>query len=211
MSDTATKETKEQIRKRNEKKILECAEMVFAENGYRGASISMIADRAGVPKSNVIYYFPSKDHLYQSVLSHICRLWLEAGDEIHVDNEPAPALRSYIFHKMDLARERPHGSKVWANEVIGGCQFIEEFLNTYVKEWTDTRCAVVEHWMEKGLLKQMDPRPMFYMIWSTTQHYADFNIQIAHLNGGEPLTDAQWQEAKETVAEIIIGGLRPSG
>ena len=45
------------------------------------------------------------------------------------------------------------------------------------------------------------------MIWATTQHYADFGHQIATLNGGAELSDAQFEEAKRTVTEIILRGI----
>jgi TetR/AcrR family transcriptional regulator len=45
------------------------------------------------------------------------------------------------------------------------------------------------------------------MIWATTQHYADFAHQIETLNEGRPLSDAQWQDATETVIGIILRGI----
>ena len=44
-------------------RILTAAERVFAEFGYAGASISRIAAQAGIPKSNVVYYFETKELL----------------------------------------------------------------------------------------------------------------------------------------------------
>jgi hypothetical protein len=41
-------------------------------------------------------------------------------------------------------------------------------------------------------MRPVDPRWLLYMIWATTQHYADFAHQIETLNG-RPLSDAQWQ------------------
>lgn len=204
---TVVRESKEQTRKRNEEAIITAAEMAFAEHGYRGASISMIAGMAGVPKSNVTYYFGSKDQLYEAVLSTICLLWLEAGDEIHAENDPFEALESYIHHKMDLARSRPHGSKVWANEVIQGASFIGGFLETTVKAWVSQRSDVMQNWMDRGLIRRADPEIIFYMIWATTQHYADFNSQIEAINGRVPLSEEQWSRAKETVSSTILRGL----
>jgi TetR/AcrR family transcriptional regulator len=54
---------KPRIREENERAILTAAEAVFAEQGFGGATMAGIAARAGVPKSNVHYYFPTKERL----------------------------------------------------------------------------------------------------------------------------------------------------
>jgi TetR/AcrR family transcriptional regulator len=50
-------------------------------------------------------------------------------------------------------------------------------------------------------------RHLLYMLWATTQHYADFGHQIETLNGGLPLSEAQWQAAKASVKAIILKGI----
>ena len=57
----------------------EAAEEDFAESGFRGATTGMIADRAGIPKANLHYYFPTKEALYRRVVEHIFNIWLEAA------------------------------------------------------------------------------------------------------------------------------------
>ena len=59
---------KAHIRETNEAHLLACAEAVFAERGLEGASTAMIAERAGLPKANLHYYFPTKLALYRRVL-----------------------------------------------------------------------------------------------------------------------------------------------
>jgi len=201
------RQSREEIRKYNEDKILSAAEKAFAEHGYRGASLSMIAAMADIPKSNITYYFESKESLYKLVLSNICHLWLQAGDEITVENDPYSALSSYINDKMEISRSKPYASKVWANEVINGARFLEGYISTTVKEWILKRSKVMEFWMERGQVCQTDPQTIFYMIWSITQHYADFSSQIEILNAQQPLTDEQWTLAKATVISMVTSGL----
>ena len=59
--------------------ILEAAEAVFAELGFKGATTAAIAARAGLPKANVHYYFPSKDDLYRAVMARVLDPWLAAA------------------------------------------------------------------------------------------------------------------------------------
>ncbi len=62
---------KPSIRQENERVILAAAEAVFAEQGFGGATMAAIAARAGVPKPNVHYYFPTKEKLYRAVVERV--------------------------------------------------------------------------------------------------------------------------------------------
>ena len=56
----------------------------------------------------------------------------------------------------------------------------------------------------------IEPRYFFYMIWATTQHYADFEGQMVALKGGNPLSDAQFETAKVQVIATLLRGVLPS-
>lgn len=196
-----------QNRQKTLKKILDAAEITFAQHGYTGASFSMIARAADIPKSNILYYFPNKESLYRTVVEDIFSVWVHAADSIEENNSPRLALGSYIDLKMELARSRPYGSKVWANEVIQGAPVLQDYLVTELRDWTDTRIKVINAWIAEGEMRPVNARNLLYMIWATTQHYADFNHQIEKLNNGKPMSDAQWEEAKLAVKAIILDGV----
>ncbi|SDE23808.1 MULTISPECIES: TetR/AcrR family transcriptional regulator [Kordiimonas] len=192
------------IRRENVAKILAAAETVFAEKGFKGASVGLIAERAGVPKPNVYYYFGAKEDLYKRVIEGVCSIWLHAADTFDETEDPAEAIRTYVSSKMDLARNRPHGSRLWAIEMASGAPFLQEYLTGTVKPWLESREAVLERWMSEGKLSPVKARYLFYMIWATTQNYADFEAQINVMNDGKPLDDEQFEEAKETVIALIL-------
>ena len=161
--------TKQQLnREKNIEKILSAAEIVFAEFGYSGASISKIADEAGLPKSNIIYYFSTKELLYRTVVEDIFNVWRQAADEIHDDADPQYALASYIDTKMELARTRPYGSKVWANEIIQGAPIVQDYLETELRSWTQERIAVINKWIANGKIRPISPKHLLFAIWATT-------------------------------------------
>ncbi len=187
--------------------ILHHAEKIFAEFGFKGATMQAIADAAGLPKANLHYYFPTKLMLYRQVIEQIFTIWLEAAESFDTSATPEEALSRYISKKMEISRTHPCGSKVWANEVIQGAPIIQDYLQTTLGEWTDTRIGVINRWIENGEIDPVDPRHLLYMIWSTTQHYADFQHQIVTLNGGSKFNDEQWQQATETVTNIILKGI----
>lgn len=203
------KAAKAHIRAENERLILEAGERIFAQHGFRGSTMQMIADQAGLPKANLHYYFDSKEKLYRCVVEKIFEIWLQAASSFENSDEPKEALKLYIYEKMQISRRHPYGSKVWANEVMQGAPIIQDFLETQLRSWTEGRIESIQAWIAAGKIRPVEPRWVMYMIWATTQHYADFGHQIETLNADAPLSEAQWEAASETVFEVIWNGLEP--
>jgi TetR/AcrR family transcriptional regulator len=198
---------KPSIREGNERAILAAAESVFAERGFGGATMAEIAARAGVPKPNVHYYFPTKERLYRAVIEQVLTAWLDAAHSFDTSDDPAEALTAYIESKMDLAREMPLSSQIWASEIMRGAPVIQDFLETTLTQWVRSREAVVRKWIAAGKLKPIEPKFLFYMIWATTQHYANAAHEITTLEKGRPLDDDAFARAKRQVVLTILGGV----
>ena len=196
-----------EIRLQNETLILRAAEKVFAEAGYGGATVQLIADMAGLPKANLLYYFASKEDLYRRVVQTIFEIWLQAAAAMDNAHGPVDGLGAYIDAKMEISRRHPDGSKVWASEVMHGAPVIQDYLETTLRDWTSGRAALIQRWVDEGKMAPVDPEHLLYMVWATTQHYADFGHQIQTLNGGKPLSNAQWQAAKTSVKSMILRGI----
>ena len=194
-------------RQENERIILKAAEKVFAEAGYGGATMQLIADVAGRPKANVHYYFQTKEQLYRRVVSNIFDIWLQAADAFDGAKSPAEGIGAYIDAKMEISRKHPHGSKVWASEVMHGAPIIQDYLEIKLVEWTKDRAEVIQNWIDQGLMDPISPRHLLYLLWATTQHYADFGHQVETLNGGAPLDLEQWQDAKNSIKRIVLKGI----
>jgi len=199
--------TQKKNREKNIEKILSAAEIIFAEFGYNGASISRIAETAGLPKSNIVYYFATKELLYRTVVEDIFNVWRAAADQIVEEADPELALSSYIDTKLELARTRPYGSKVWANEIIQGAPIVQDYLESELQSWTDQRIAVIDKWIELGKIRPISAKHLLFAIWATTQHYADFKHQISTLNDGSDLSEEQWAETKKTVKDLLLFGI----
>ncbi|HXT08514.1 MAG TPA: TetR family transcriptional regulator C-terminal domain-containing protein [Roseiarcus sp.] len=198
---------KPSIREINERAILAAAETVFAERGFSGATMSMIAARAGAPKANIHYYFPTKETLYRAVVERVLTAWLDAARSFDMSDDPQEALTAYIGAKMDLAREMPLSSQIYASEMMRGAPVVQDFLDTTLSEWVRSRSAVVRRWVAEGKLRPIEPKYLFYMIWATTQHYANAAHEMATLEGGAALSDAAFERAKRQVAQTVLFGV----
>jgi TetR/AcrR family transcriptional regulator len=195
------------IREANEALILRAAEKQFALHGFRGTTTEGIANEAGLPKANVHYYFKTKANLYRQVLKAILEDWMDAAAAFKSDDDPQRALTLYITAKMRFSRQRPYGSRVWASEIMRGAPVMERFLGTTLKTWVNARVRTIRSWISAGKIRAVDPESLLYMIWAVTQHYADFERQIAILNGGNAFDERQYRERVEQVLKLILGSV----
>lgn len=189
-----------------ERRILDAAESVFAEAGFNGATTAEIARRAGIPKANLHYYFKTKDDLYQQVLTAIVNTWLHTADEITAEADPAHALAHYITAKIELAREQPIPSRVFANEVIHGAPHLGTYLGSELRSWVEAKAKVIRGWITAGKMREVDPRHLLFMIWASTQTYADFAAQISAVLGRDQLSQQEYKAVARQVTEIILRG-----
>ncbi|NVZ99390.1 TetR/AcrR family transcriptional regulator [Pseudomonas gingeri] len=195
------------IRRSNVEKILLGAEKVFAEKGFGGTAMADIAEEVQLPRSNLHYYFSTKSELYSAVLLDLLEVWKQDALCFEMFDDPRVVLSSYIRAKMNHSRTRPHGSKVWANEIIHGAPTLGETLDLSLYDWAKMKEAKIRQWVEDGRILPVEPSSLLYMIWASTQHYADFNHQVTILNDHQPLSDLQFEKAVQTVTQVILRGI----
>ncbi len=196
------------IREGHENKILSVAEHLFSQNGFNGTALETIAEKAGMSKQNLIYYFSSKEVLYQQVLKNILDMWVEKMALLGQHGEsPKAMLRNYIRGKVELSRSHPNASKVFAIEIINGAPFLKAYLQSHLSPALDADVKLVKQWIADGVMDDVDPYHLFFMIWSSTQTYADFSSQISISLGKEKLQDDDFDRATEFLTHLVIKGL----
>ncbi len=208
MAGTANKK-QSRIQTENRSLILTAALNVFSTDGYRGATLERIAERAGMSKTNVLYYFPSKEEIYHTALEQTVEGWLEPFSEISAQGDPVEELRRYISFKLQMSAEQPEASRLFANEVQRGAPLMLDFLKTRLKSLVDEKAAVIRDWIDQGKLAPVDPYHLIFMIWATTQHYADFDTQIVAILGDQSKQKGFQEQTAHAVLSIILNGIRP--
>lgn len=196
------------IREAHETRILAAAEDVFAQFGYNGASVETIAERAGLSKQNMLYYFSSKEILYHRVLKSILDLWLEKMTLLEQAGEdPATMLENYIRGKFEISRTHPNGSKVFANEIINGAPHLKEYLRQRLVPQLEADIALVRGWIAEGIVDPIEPEHLFFTIWASTQTYADFSAQIELSLGKPELEASDFTKAGDFLTHVILKGI----
>ena len=199
-------------RKKSTEVILQAAEKVFVERGYGGASMQAIADEAGLPKANIHYYFTSKEKLYSEVLTKIIASWNSVLDSVSVDDDPAKVLEQFIYNKVELAYRFPQASKLFALEIIQGAPHLKDYIRMDMRNWVREKSKVFQTWMDQGKMKNVDPVHLIFLIWSSTQHYADFETQVLTIMNRAEYEEEDILNSSRFLSSIILTGvgLKPS-
>jgi TetR/AcrR family transcriptional regulator len=189
-------------------RVISAAEKVFATYGYSGSTVSMIADEARLSKSNALYYFSSKGALYESVLISILDDWIgKMALFEQTGTEPAVKITAYIRGKIAFSRVRPNASRVFANEIIGGAHNLEQVFQKRLIPQLEKDVELVRSWISAGAIDPIDPYHLFFLIWSSTQSYADFSAQIRMVLRKEQLDGEDFQAAETFLINLILKGL----
>jgi TetR/AcrR family transcriptional regulator len=166
------------IQKRNREAILDAALGVFSAEGFRGATLDQIAAEAGLSKPNLLYYFASKEAIYTELLSQLLDTWLDPLRELDPAGDPIEEIIDYVLRKFEMSRAFPRESRLFANEIVQGAPRIIDQIEGPLKALVDEKAALIESWQSAGKLAPLDAHHLIFSIWATTQHYADFDVQV---------------------------------
>ncbi len=173
------------IQKKNRAAILEAALEVFSARGFRGATVDEIAAAAGLSKPNLLYYFPSKEAMHGALLEQLLDTWLDPLRALDPEGEPLDEILAYVRRKLQMSRDYPRESRLFANEILQGAPRIHGALGTELKALVDDKAALLERWMQAGRIADTHPYHLIFSIWALTQHYADFDVQVRAVLGAE--------------------------
>ncbi|HEY9012903.1 MAG TPA: TetR family transcriptional regulator C-terminal domain-containing protein [Devosia sp.] len=197
------------IQREKQDLILDAALDVFSVHGFRGATIDQIAEAAGMSKPNLLYYFPRKEEIHKRLIADMLDIWLAPLREFSAEGDPVPEIRSYIRRKLEMSRDFPRQSRLFANEMLQGAPRTFDMLEGDLKRLVDEKAKILETWMDQGKLNRTDPYHLIFSIWATTQHYADFDVQVRAVLGPERGGEGRFEDAARYLENLFLHGLLP--
>ncbi|PJF08115.1 TetR family transcriptional regulator C-terminal domain-containing protein [Pseudorhodobacter sp. MZDSW-24AT] len=180
------------IQIRNSETILEAALDVFSAHGFRGATLDQIAEVAGLSKPNLLYYFPSKEAIHRTLLTRLLSTWLDPLRDMDAAGDPVAEVMGYMRRKLELSRDYPRESRLFAIEILQGAPRMREAIEGELTALVAEKAKVLQHWMDEGRIARLDPVHLVFSIWALTQHYADFDVQVRAVlgSGHDPYAEA---------------------
>jgi TetR/AcrR family transcriptional regulator len=207
--DTKALRPRTRIQTEKRELILEAALEVFSAHGFRGSTIDQIAEAAGMSKPNLLYYFRRKEEIHETLMQRLLDTWLAPLKELDDIGDPLTELRSYIRRKLEMARDFPRESRLFANEILQGAPRIKPMLEGELKTLVDEKAEVIKGWMRAGKIVKTDPWHLIFSIWATTQHYADFDVQVRAVLGPDCGGDGRFEDAARFLEQLFVDGLKP--
>ncbi len=196
------------IQREKEDRILDAALDVFSVHGFRGSTIDQIARAADMSKPNLLYYFRTKEAIHRLLIGQLLDTWLDPLREMQADGDPLSEICSYIRRKLEMARDYPRESRLFANEMLRGAPHIQQEMSD-LKSLVDEKAGIMRKWMQDGKLARCDPHHLIFSIWATTQHYADFDVQVLAILDPGKAGDGRFEDAARYLEKLFIEGLKP--
>ena len=189
--------------------IIHAALGLFSRFGLHGTSLDQVATSANVSKTNLLYYFGSKEDLYVHVMRHLLDIWLSPLRGFNVEQDPLEAIGNYIQVKLELSRDHPAESRLFCMEIMQGAPLIKDQLEQPLRDLVAAKVMVIQAWIDSGKLAKVDPYHLIFSLWSTTQHYADFSTQVQAVTGKTLQDPTFFEEVLANLKGLILNGIKP--
>ncbi|HBT56992.1 MAG TPA: HTH-type transcriptional regulator RutR, partial [Pseudomonas sp.] len=167
------------------------------------------ASQADVSKTNLLYYFASKEDLYINVLRQLMDVWLSPLKAFTVEQDPSEAIGDYLRVKLELSRDHPAESRLFCLEVIQGAPLLLGELQGPLRDIVESKVSVINAWIEAGKLAPIEPHHLIFSLWAMTQHYADFRTQVEAVSGRTLEDPAFFAETLDNLKALVLQGVCP--
>ena len=94
--------------------------------------------------------------------------------------------------------------------MLQGGPRILDVLEGDLKSLVDEKAQVILGWMDAGRLTRGDPYHLIFSIWATTQHYADFDVQVRAVLGPDRNGEGRFEDAARYLEQLFMHGLIPA-
>ena len=186
--------------------ILEAAIAEFAERGFEGASIRVIADRLGLQHPLITYHFRSKDVLWRAAAEHafaqIRKEWDVASPE-GSDLSPLARLRQEYTTLFRYTVAFPEFHRFMRQETSTNNPRLKWVAEAVLAPLLARLLPQIIEAQKKGFLPSVDPILFHYMMVSLTATLSEFGPEMqvtSGLSAGNPrVVDAYWRLVDETV------------
>jgi AcrR family transcriptional regulator len=196
---------------RSQAVILAAARDEFAEHGLGGARVDRIAERAGLNKRLIYYYFEDKDKLFQAVLEQTYRDIREQEMNLHLlELDPPTAVRRLIEFTWDYYLRHPEFLTLLNSANLHRARHLAESkrareLNSPVIE---TLATVLERGRREGTFRGgVDPVQLYVSIAGLAYFYLSNSHTLSAIFGRDLLAPKARSERLSHMTEVILGYL----
>lgn len=205
----APPETRTRDADRTQQAILSAAVAEFSDAGLGGARVERIAERAGVNKRLLYYYFGSKDDLFLAVLEQTYADIREAEKALRLANlEPATAIRRLVEFTWDYYLANPHFLTLLNSENLHKAVHLNR--SARIRELNSPLVQLLDDVLQRGQRANLfrggvDPVQLYISIASLCYFYLSNNATLSTIFGRDLRAPAALAERLSHMTEVILG------
>lgn len=152
-------------------RIVEAAMEEFSEAGFSGARVARIAEKAGVNKALLFYYYRSKEKLYgavlKTVISRVVSPLIEFIEKVDTAQE---FIESFPVLHMRLAEKNQRLIRIGVGHFIGRPSGISpeaaQVFRSTIGKIKEPFLHKVEGWIRSGQIRAEDPYHFIFNVIS---------------------------------------------
>lgn len=196
---------------RSQNTILAAARDEFAEYGLGGARMDRIAERAGLNKRLIYYYFEDKEKLFQAVLEQAYRDIREEEHKLHLlDLEPAAAVRRLVEFTWTYYLEHPEFLTLLNSANLHKARHLQDSQQARAlnSPLIDTLAQILERGRRDGSFRGgVDPVQLYVSIAGLSYFYLSNNHTLSAIFGRDLMTPKARSERLSHMNDVILGYL----
>lgn len=205
----AASEDRQRDAERSQNIILVAARDEFAEHGLGGARMDRIAQRAGVDKRLIYYYFSDKDALFSAVLEQTYHDIRASERELRLlDHEPADAIRKLVEFTWNYYLEHPefltllNSANLHKARHLDGSQRVRELNSPIVQ----TLGEILERGRRDGSLRGgVDPLQLYVSIAALCWFYLSNKHTLSAVFGRDLTSPKARHERLSHMCDVVLG------
>ncbi len=194
--------------------ILAAARTEFAGKGLSGARVKKIADRAGVNKQLIYYYFGSKEDLYRAALEAVYAEIRELERSLKLgDLPPAEAMAALIRFSFDYLARHPDFIGMLNHENAHGALYVRS--SAAIRATNSPLIELIAATLQRGVgarafRRHVDPVYLYISIAGMSYFFFSNRLTLSSIFGRD-LVEAEREAAyREHVVAVVLAGLRPA-
>ena len=189
-------------------KLLDAAIQAFSENGFKGTSTRVIAERAGVHHPLITYHFKNKDQLWRAAADKAFgefRDSLAKSLENNNDDCPKRRMASLIRAYIEFAKNQPALHKVMVQEASVPSPRLDWLIDTHLKPFFEATFEMIEDLQKLGVAPAGNTRLLFNMIRLSSGGLLALGNELKRSSD----IDVDSHETLDELAEMIVAVFLP--
>ena len=186
-------------------RVLQVAQALFAERGYRGTSLRDIAKRIGIKAPSLLHHFPSKQQLYIAVLDRMFESIEDRANAIAWGREsPQERMRQAVADAIDFIASRPDFVRIMWKEMADESGVGRPVLKRRLPPLFSIALNFIFRGQREGAFRpEVDPQHFMWSLNSITLGYFTTAAQVRRLWSVNLLEPTMIERRKREVIDMV--------